>query len=255
MLKERSELENLLKIREQKITELETTILEINSIVHQLRQQLDSINAECNRLKDVESQLDKTNEVQQEYVEDRANLRNELDKASDFMVDLEEKVHTANATSLNLLNKVKEGEREIDILKDYIYELKSKVAIYIPVREDPVDKKLAEYINNYPDRSKFKIMFMRESSGVYLFGSRRVYVRVEKGKINIRVGGGYLTIDEFLDQYTPIELERIERKTMNTKMAVQRTLVGRELREESPVRASPVRAKRKSPKKSPKKQL
>ena len=138
MLKERSELENLLKIREQKITELETTILEINSIVHQLRQQLDSINAECNRLKDVESQLDKTNEVQQEYVEDRANLRNELDKASDFMVDLEEKVHTANATSLNLLNKVKEGEREIDILKDYIYELKSKVAIYIPVREDPV---------------------------------------------------------------------------------------------------------------------
>ena len=43
-------------------------------------------------------------------------------------------------------------------------------------------------------------MFMRESEGVYQFGSKRVNVRIEKGgKIKIRVGGGYLSIDEFLD--------------------------------------------------------
>ena len=40
---------------------------------------------------------------------------------------------------------------------------------------------------------------MRESEGIYKFGNKRVYVRVEKDKINIRVGGGYLSIDEFLD--------------------------------------------------------
>lgn len=55
-------------------------------------------------------------------------------------------------------------------------------------------------------------MFLRESEGVYEFGSRRIFVRVDQDKINIRVGGGYLSIDEFLDQYTPIELEKIERK-------------------------------------------
>lgn len=54
-------------------------------------------------------------------------------------------------------------------------------------------------------------MFMRESEGVYQFGTKRVAVRVDKDKINIRVGGGYLSIDEFLDQYTPPELERLER--------------------------------------------
>ena len=69
-----------------------------------------------------------------------------------------------------------------------------------------MDKKLAEYINNYPDRQKLKIMFMRESEGVYQFGQRRVMVKVERGKIMIKVGGGYLSIDEFLDQYTPAEL-------------------------------------------------
>ena len=30
--------------------------------------------------------------------------------------------------------------------------------------------------------------------------------------IIVRVGGGYLSIDEFLDQYTPAELEKLERK-------------------------------------------
>jgi hypothetical protein len=35
------------------------------------------------------------------------------------------------------------------------------------VGNDLIDRKLAEYLNNYPDRSKLKIMFMRESEGVY----------------------------------------------------------------------------------------
>jgi CYTH domain-containing protein len=55
-------------------------------------------------------------------------------------------------------------------------------------------------------------MFMRESEGIYEFGSKRISVKVDKDKINIRVGGGYLSIDEFLDQYTPLELEKLERK-------------------------------------------
>ena len=53
---------------------------------------------------------------------------------------------------------------------------------------------------------------MRESQGVYEFGSRKILVKVEKNKIQIKVGGGFLGIDEFLDQYTPAELEKIERR-------------------------------------------
>ena len=58
---------------------------------------------------------------------------------------------------------------------------------------------MAEYVNNFPDRSKLKIMFLRESEGVYSFGSKKISVRIENGKIIIRVGGGYLSIDEFMD--------------------------------------------------------
>ena len=86
---------------------------------------------------------------------------------------------------------------------------------------------------------------MRESEGVYEFGSKRVYVKVDKDRINVRVGGGYLSIDEFLDQYTPTELEKLERKDplkrFSEKVSVQKSLVGHEKRENSPIRGSPVR--------------
>lgn len=118
----------------------------------------------------------------------------------------------SNQRSLELLKAVRDLELECATLKNYIIELKARVAIYVPVKDDPIDQKMADFINNYPDRNKLKIMFMRESSGVYQFGSKKMNVVIQKGRIMIRVGGGYLQIDEFLDQNTCVELEKIERR-------------------------------------------
>ena len=82
------------------------------------------------------------------------------------------------------------------------------MAIYIPVKDDPIDRKIADYINNFPDRPKLKILFMRESNGVYQFGSKRIAIKTEGGKIQVRVGGGFLSLDEFIDQFTPTEVEK-----------------------------------------------
>ena len=83
---------------------------------------------------------------------------------------------------------------------------------------------------------------MRESEGVYEFGSRRICIKVEKDKILIKVGGGHLSIDEFLDQYTPVELEKLERKDplkrFSERVAVQKTISDRHGVESSPVRRS-----------------
>lgn len=61
-------------------------------------------------------------------------------------------------------------------------------------------------------------MFMREADGVYQFGTKRIRITCVRDKIQIQVGGGYLSIDEFLDQYTPVELERLERKDPMRRM-------------------------------------
>ena len=115
------------------------------------------------------------------------------------MGQLEERVYGANAKALNLLKQVRDLELENATLKSYVIDLKARVAVYVPIKDDPIDMKMAEFINNFPDRHRLKIMFMRESEGVYEFGSKRVNVRIEKGRIKIRVGGGYLSIDEFID--------------------------------------------------------
>ena len=93
---------------------------------------------------------------------------------------MEEKVYKSNKISLELLKQLKDAEVEISTLQTYIVDLKQRIAVYIPIKDDSVDKKLAEFINNYPERSKLKIMFMRESEGVYQFGTKRVAVKVEK---------------------------------------------------------------------------
>ena len=113
----------------------------------------------------------------------REKLQQELENATDYILELEEKVYKANKTSLELLKQLKDAEVEIETLKQYIVDLKQRIAVYIPAKDCPIDKKLAEYINNYPDRQKLKIMFMRESAGVYEFGSKKVMVKVERDKI------------------------------------------------------------------------
>ena len=83
---------------------------------------------------------------------EKAELHTDLCVASDYMATLEEKVYTANKTSLDLLKQIKDDEEEIVSLKKVIVDLKAKVSVYIPCRDDPLDSKLADYINNYPDR-------------------------------------------------------------------------------------------------------
>ena len=129
----------------------------------------------------------------------RSKLQKSLKATSNYVAQLEDRVYSANKTSLDLLKNVRDLEFECATLKNYIIDLKARVAVYVPIKDDQTDLKLAEFINNYPDRNKLKIIFMREGEGVYTFGSKKVHIKIEKGKIMIRVGGGFLSIDEFLD--------------------------------------------------------
>lgn len=94
------------------------------------------------------------------------------------------------------------------MLKERVRKLQALTATYIPVKGDEVDECLAQFINNYEDKSKLQVMFIRLSPGIYSFGSKKVCIKVDNGRITIRVGGGYLRIDEFLDHYTTTELEK-----------------------------------------------
>ena len=44
---------------------------------------------------------------------------------------------------------------------------------------------------------------------MYCFGTKKTNIKLEKGLLKVRVGGGYLSIEEFVDQYLPIEYEKM----------------------------------------------
>jgi len=46
------------------------------------------------------------------------------------------------------------------------------------------------------------VKFIRLGEGTYTFGTKRISVRIINGKLVIRVGGGYMMIQEFLRLYT-----------------------------------------------------
>ena len=127
---------------------------------------------------------------------------------------------------LDLVNQLKDLEIANENLEDRIEaliqaneQLEKNQAVYIGHRESKVDKELAKFINRkFPEKDKLKIMFIRESEGVYQFGQRRVHIKCEKGnQLLVRVGGGFIGIEDFVGQFTESETEKIERRDVLTR--------------------------------------
>ena len=77
------------------------------------------------------------------------------------------------STSSKLIEQLKGCEQKIE-------ELHNNSAIYVCRKKDTIDESLGAFLNQYPERGKLQILFIRESEGVYQFGQRCVYVKVEK---------------------------------------------------------------------------
>ena len=118
------------------------------------------------------------------------NIRNQCNKINEIMASVTEK------------------DEETDRVKCIMAEIKERHPPYIPKLDDPIDIALFEFIKS--SDLPIPIPFTREEPGVYLFGTKRVFLKLENGNIVIRIGGGYTNIQNFIEIYTPIELERQE---------------------------------------------
>jgi hypothetical protein len=68
---------------------------------------------------------------------------------------------------------------------------------YIPVKGDPIDEMMSKYLNECP----YYVPVKRLGDGQYMYGSKKIFAKIMNGKLIIRVGGGYMLIDEFLKNY------------------------------------------------------
>ena len=92
------------------IQQHETTILQKNG-------EILSLNEVVKQKSDVEAQLEEALLREQDNQAARDNVQKELENATDYILELEEKVYKANKTSLELLKQLKDAEVEIETLK------------------------------------------------------------------------------------------------------------------------------------------
>jgi hypothetical protein len=75
---------------------------------------------------------------------------------------------------------------------------------YIPVKGDPIDEMMAKHLNECP----YYVPVKRMAEGQYMYGSKKIFAKIMNGKLIIRVGGGYMLIDEFLKNYAEQERDK-----------------------------------------------
>ena len=103
----------------------------------------------------------------------------ELEFMSEYLLGQTEH-NLMNVRVMNRLKTIAEDkEVEIMILREMVMDLQRKRALYIPVKDDVIDGAVADYVNTRTT----EIPFTREDQGVYIFGSKRVFVKLEHGRI------------------------------------------------------------------------
>ena len=113
---------------------------------------------------------------------------------------------------IGLIKQLKEVSKKIKDTKSQYQQVRGKLESYSKPRKlykavvgDLVDELFADYIN----RLGCPVPVKRTGQNNYLFGTKKVSAKIINGRLVIRVGGGYMGIEEFMMYYGQQELQKI----------------------------------------------
>ena len=111
----------------------------------------------------------------------------------------------------NMLKDLKAINKKRKSLEDNYSDMRKEVfkiqniKLYKPVRGDAVDEMFADHLN----KAKLAIEVQRISASNYMFGTKKILAKIINGNLVIRVGGGYMNAEEFIEQYGKIEMMKM----------------------------------------------
>ena len=201
-------------IREQ----IDLLLREIQELRTFLREKWDDQQSE---LEDLRVEIENHRETLKTIITEIYNLK---------VLIIEEEHH--NDIKRNLLRN---RDEYIERLKISIRELSKKPNLpkvkFVPTKGDDIDALLADAMNQFGS----EIPLTRLGGGFYLFGTRKIYAKIMNGRLVVRVGGGYMVIDEFLATYSDMELIRINKMISNEGVeAYEELKVYKKYRSENP---------------------
>ena len=152
----------------------------------------------------------------EERIQTITQLEQEIRDSDDEIEKLKAEIDEMNAKVEELQKAIAERDAEIEELNrtlkarlSRINKLQTEIEgggkKYVAIKGDEVDEMIAKYIQNCP------VPVKRLGGGFYLFGLKKIYAKILNGKLVIRVGGGYMVIDKFIETYADQELQKLQR--------------------------------------------
>lgn len=117
--------------------------------------------------------------------------------------DLLKNLRNINQKRRELMEKYAGLKKDLNVVK--------QVKVYKAVKGDQVDELWCWHLN----KAQIDIDVKRLGPGKYLFGTRNIMCKIINGKLVVRVGGGYMSADEFIEQYGKIELLKAMKEAGN----------------------------------------
>ena len=110
-------LEDQRATMQAEINRLKLIIVDLEGENLNLKNKIQQLEDMITKLNDIEAQLREQVAQRNDDLAAREELQKALDNATDYILELEEKVYKANKTSLELLKQLQDAEKEIDTLK------------------------------------------------------------------------------------------------------------------------------------------
>ena len=174
---------------------------------------------------DLNSIIDQLTKQNQEHEKTNLKLSSHIDALRDTIEEQADHI-TSQGERINDLELQKaEREEQLLSLENIIDELRKDREIYKPIKDDPIDIALSDYVNTRP--AGVKVQFDREDHGIYNFGTKKIFVKLEQGKLLIRVGGGYMQVEDFVKLYSPVELERFSNQKKEQAQKIRQGYLGK----------------------------
>eukprot|EP00349_Pseudokeronopsis_sp_Brazil_P010500 CAMPEP_0202979630 /NCGR_PEP_ID=MMETSP1396-20130829/85725_1 /ASSEMBLY_ACC=CAM_ASM_000872 /TAXON_ID= /ORGANISM="Pseudokeronopsis sp., Strain Brazil" /LENGTH=212 /DNA_ID=CAMNT_0049719139 /DNA_START=1433 /DNA_END=2071 /DNA_ORIENTATION=+ len=155
------------------------------------------------QIKEMDSDLRQREDRLQDLEETLKSKDGEINDLEEMINSKELLIDQLNKELLDLDEKRRREEEERR-LRELEANKKPERKWYIPLKGDAIDEMMAKYLNE----CDYYVPVKRLGEGQYLYGSKKIFAKIMNGKLIIRVGGGYMLIDEFLKNYAEIENDR-----------------------------------------------
>eukprot|EP00347_Sterkiella_histriomuscorum_P003031 403365858 len=183
----------------------------------ELRLMQNEMNGLAEERKDCERELKLIQQDMAKLKQDLENKKREVERRQLLAQKLDVKMGQQDQEIDRLNDILNEKDDILGGLEDNIKQTGETLAasLYSAIKGDLVDELLAKYIN----LTQCPVPIKRLGNGYYLFGTKKIFAKIMNGKLVIRVGGGFMVIEEFIAAYAEQEMKKIHAMEANQMMS------------------------------------